>query len=110
MLNSNERMDYINRYLSAYENKIKMANKQGLFDAAKMFELFAAQVCALWFEQPFKNLNTDVSNYPYVDLLSEDQELFVQVSTVQDISEKIKSTLKSLSLIHIFQDAFVSQC
>ena len=27
-------MDYINRYLSAYENKIKMANQQGLFDAA----------------------------------------------------------------------------
>ena len=30
MLNSNERMDYINRYLSAYENKIKMANQQSV--------------------------------------------------------------------------------
>ena len=96
MLNSNERMDYINRYLSAYENKIKMANQQGLFDAAKMFELFAANVCALWFGQPFKNLNTEVANYPYVDLISEDQELFVQVSTVQDISGKIKSTLENI--------------
>lgn len=96
MLNSNERIDYINSYLSAYENKIKMANKQGLFDAAKMFELFALNVCALWFGQPFKNLNTEVANYPYVDLISEDQRLFVQVSTVQDIAGKIKSTLEKI--------------
>ena len=96
MLNSNERIDYINSYLSAYENKIKMANKQGLFDAAKMFELFALNVCALWFGQPFKNLNTEVTNYPYVDLISEDQRLFVQVSTVQDIAGKINSTLEKI--------------
>lgn len=96
MLNSNERIDYINNYLSAYENKIKMANKQGLFDAAKMFELFALNICALWFGQPFKNLNTEVANYPYVDLISEDQRLFVQVSTVQDIAGKIKSTLEKI--------------
>ncbi len=50
----------------------------------------------LWFGQPFKNLNTEVANYPYVDLISEDQELFVQVSTVQDISGKIKSTLENI--------------
>lgn len=96
VLNSNERIDYINSYLSAYENKIKMANKQGLFDAAKMFELFALNVCALWYGQPFKNLNTEVANYPYVDLISEDQRLFVQVSTVQDIAGKIKSTLEKI--------------
>ena len=96
MLNSNERIGYINSYLSAYENKIKMANKQGLFDAAKMFEVFALNICALWFGQPFKNLNTEVANYPYVDLISEDQRLFVQVSTVQDIAGKIKSTLEKI--------------
>lgn len=73
-----------------------MANKQGLFDAAKMFELFALNICALWCGQPFKNLNTEVANYPYVDLISEDQRLFVQVSTVQDIAGKIKSTLEKV--------------
>lgn len=96
MLNSNDRMDYICRYMSAYENKIKMANKQGLFDAAKMFELFASGVCALWFGQPFKNLNTDTSTYPYVDLISEDRLLFIQVTTAQDLASKIKATLEKI--------------
>ncbi len=96
MLNSNERMDYICRYLAAYGNKIKMANKQGLFDAAKMFELFAANVCSLWFDQDFKNLNSDTANYPYVDLISEDQMLFVQVTTAQDLVSKIRTTLEKI--------------
>ena len=38
MLNSNERMGFIIEYMSSYDEKIKMANKNGLFDAAKMFE------------------------------------------------------------------------
>lgn len=96
MLNSDQRMDYIIRYISAYENKIKLANKQGLFDAAKKFELFAANVCALWFDRPFENLNSEVSNYPYVDLISKDQKLLVQVSTAQNVSRKIKRTLEKI--------------
>ena len=96
MLNSDQRMDYIIQYISAYENKIKLANKRGLFDAAKMFELFAANVCALWFNQPFENLNSEVSNYPYVDLISKDQKLFVQVSTAENASGKIKRTLEKI--------------
>lgn len=106
MLNSNERMDYICGYLAAYENKIKMANKQGLFDAAKMFELFAANVCSLWFGQVFSNLNTDTATYPYVDLISEDQALFVQVSTAQDAASKVKSTLEK---VRDSKDSRVSQ-
>lgn len=91
-----ERMDYIVEYLTTYENKIKAANKLGLFDAAKMFELFAQNVCALWFGQPFINLNAEVSNYPYVDLISEDKTIFVQVSTTQDIAQKVKITLEKI--------------
>ena len=96
MLNSAERMDYICGYIAAYENKIKIANKQGLFDAAKMFELFAANVCTLWFGQSFKNLNSDTSTYPYVDLISEDQKQFVQVTTTLDLVSKVKKTLEKL--------------
>lgn len=96
MLNSTDQMDYICGYLSAYENKIRMANKQGLFDAAKMFELFAANVCTLWFGQPFKNLNIDTSTYPYVDLISEDEQLFVQVTTTLDLVTKVRTTLERL--------------
>ncbi|WP_097013988.1 SMEK domain-containing protein [Anaerocolumna aminovalerica] len=84
------------RRLSAYEEKIKMANKNGLFDAAKMFELFAIEVCNLWFGQKFRNLNVETATYPYVDLISENRELLVQVSTVQDVPAKIKVTLEKI--------------
>ena len=93
MLHSIDRINYIRDYLSAYEYKIKMANKQGLFDAAKMFELFAERVCALWFGQTFHNLNSKVMNYANVDLISEDKKTFVQVSTTQAVKDKIKKTL-----------------
>lgn len=96
MLNSPERMDYIRSYLSAYENSIIMANKQGLFDAAKLFELFAENVCTLWFGQPFSNLNISTSTFPIVDLISEDQTLYVQVSTAQDAGKKVRDTLVKL--------------
>lgn len=96
MLNSNERINFIIDYMSAYEKKIKMANKNGLFNAAKMFELFAIEVCNIWFEQKFCNLNVETATYPYVDLISENRELFVQVSTVQDVPKKIKATLEKI--------------
>ena len=96
MLNSNERMGFIIEYMSSYDEKIKMANKNGLFDAAKMFELFAIEVCNVWFGQKFSNLNDETATYPYVDLISENRELLVQVSTVQDIPTKIKTTLEKI--------------
>ena len=96
MLNSNERMGFIIEYMSSYDEKIKMANKNGLFDAAKMFELFAIEVCNVWFGQKFCNLNDETATYPYVDLISENRELLVQVSTVQDVPTKIKTTLEKI--------------
>lgn len=96
MLNSNERMGFIIEYMSSYDEKIKMENKNGLFDAAKMFELFAIEVCNVWFGQKFSNLNDETATYPYVDLISENRELLVQVSTVQDVPTKIKTTLEKI--------------
>ena len=40
MLNSNERMGFIIEYMSSYDEKIKMANKNGLFDAAKLYKMY----------------------------------------------------------------------
>ncbi len=97
MKNSAERMNYIIEYISAYESKIKLANKNGLFNTATLFELFAINVCGLWFGQKFYNLNETRSNYPYVDLVSEDNTVYVQVSTTQDVSSKIRSTLENIN-------------
>lgn len=96
MLNSTERIDFISDYIGSYESKIKLLNKNGLFDAAKLFELFAQEVCKLWFGQAFQNLNEIKQNYPYVDLLSDDGNIYVQVSTAQNLSTKIKSTLEKI--------------
>ena len=96
MKNSSERIQYITSYLSSYKAKIEMLNKEGLFDAAKLFELFAKEVCQIYFGQNFLNLNIDTSTFPYVDLLSEDGALYVQVSTVKYVPNKIKNTLENI--------------
>lgn len=96
MLNSAERMSFITEYISAYEEKIKLANNNGLFDNAKLFEVFAIEICKLWFNQPFYNLNDVKPNFSYVDLLSKDKKLYVQVTTNQDVPKKIKYTLEKI--------------
>ena len=96
MNESNERIQFISDYIISYENKIKILNKEGLFDSAKLFELFAIKVCTLYFKQPFFNLNINTFQYPCVDLISEDKNIFVQVSTIQDVPTKIKNTLESI--------------
>ena len=96
MKGSIERIDFIVEYISAYESKIRLANKCSLFDEAHLFELFAKNICELWYGQEFKNLNTIKKNYPCVDLISKDGTVYVQVSTQTDIMNKIKGTLQAL--------------
>lgn len=96
MKDSAERIQYITEYIVSYKAKIEDLNKKGLYDAATLYEIFAQKICELWFGQKFSNLNTEKSNFPYVDLLSDDNELFVQVSTVQDVPTKVKSTLEKI--------------
>ena len=94
---SNERISFIIEYISAYEAKIKLANSNHLFDEAQLFELFAQEICKIWYGQEFTNLNSIKMNYPCVDLLSADGRIYVQVSTQKDIREKIKDTLNKLN-------------
>ena len=96
MINSSERMNAIADYISNYENKIKAMNKLGLFDNATLFELFAQNVAELYFKTKFFNLNTYKSNYPYVDLVSNDESLYIQVSTSTDAVAKITNTLENI--------------
>ncbi len=98
MKNSAERIQFISEYISSYENKIKELNRQGLFDAAKLFELFASKVGELYLglSKPLKNLNVETNNFPCVDLFSEDGNTFFQVSTCQNIPCKIEKTLKTI--------------
>lgn len=96
MMYSAERMKFIIEYISAYKQKIEMSNKNGLLDSAKMFELFAEEICKLYYGMDFHNLNDSTCNFPYFDLISEDKTILVQVSTVIDVHQKIKSTLENI--------------
>lgn len=96
MKDSAERIQYITEYIVSYEAKIEALNKKGLFDTATLYEIFAQKICEIWFGQRFSNLNSAKANFPYVDLLSEDNELYVQVSTIQDVPAKVKSTLEKI--------------
>ncbi|UJA32838.1 SMEK domain-containing protein [Clostridium sporogenes] len=96
MEKSAERIQFIADYISAYEEKIKLLNINGLFDAAKLFELFAIEVGSLYFGQRLSNLNIDTYTYPCVDLISEDMKIYIQVSTAKDIPAKIKKTLENI--------------
>lgn len=96
MKDSNKRMSFISNYISAYEEKIRLLNKEGLFDSAKLFELFAIEVGTLYFGQKLSNLNINTFSYPAVDLISSDKTFYVQVSTVADIPTKIEKTLKKI--------------
>ena len=97
MKDSNMRVSYIIDYITSYESKIKTSNKNGLFDSARLFELFAIEICKLWFKQDFYNLNNENINYPHVDLVSKDQKIYVQVSTQRNLANKIKTTLKNIN-------------
>ena len=79
---TSDRMSFITDYMSAYKVKIELLNEKGLFDAAKMFELFALEICKLYFKQNFYNLNTTKSNFPIFDLISEDETIYVQRARV----------------------------
>lgn len=93
---SDERIQFIANYISAYEEKIKLLNINGLFDSAKLFELFAIEVGSIYFGQRLSNLNIDTYTYPCVDLISEDKQTYIQVSTAKDIPSKIKTTLENI--------------
>ena len=96
MKNSSERIKFIANYISAYEENIKSLNNNGLFDSAKLFELFAIEVGGLYLGQKLFNLNIDTYTYPCVDLISKDKNTYIQVSTVKDIPSKIKLTLEKI--------------
>lgn len=96
MKESDKRIQFIADYISAYEEKIKLLNINGLFDAAKLFELFAIEVGGLYFGQRLSNLNINTYTYPCVDLISEDKQIYIQVSTAKDIPAKIKTTLENI--------------
>lgn len=97
MATSTEKIKYISNYFSSYENNIRKFNKLGLFDEAKLYETFVSSILKLYFKTTFKNLNELNPTFPYVDLLSEDKNIFVQVTTCKDIQNKISNTLKKIA-------------
>lgn len=92
-----DKIDKIVRVLESYKTTIETKNKCGLFDSATLYELFAVRICAMWFGQEFYNLNSGKANAAYVDLVSKDNSIYIQVSTTQDIPRKIKNTLSKIA-------------
>ena len=97
MMESKEQIKFITDYIAIYSSKISMSNDNGLFDEAKLFESFAMNVCSLYFGMEFKNLNDEKKNYPYVDLVSIDNNIYIQVSTASNIPSKINDTLNKIN-------------
>ena len=97
MIDSDKRIQYIIEYLSRYICKIDMSKKAGLFDNSVLFELFAIEVCKLWFNKGFRNLNINNSSYPIADLVSDDDTIVVQVTTQRDIPSKVRKTLNDIA-------------
>ena len=97
MLYSRDKFKFVSNYIKSYENTIKILNKNGDFSEAKMFENFANKICEFMFNEKFIDLNTYKPNYPYVDLLAENSNLYVQVSTQNDVPAKVENTLKKIS-------------
>ncbi len=93
MTKAEREIDYIIEYLSSYVAKIKTANKAGLFNNAVLYELFAKEICKLWYGVEFENLNAGTFTFPYIDLISKDSNLYVQVTSQSDLNEKIHNTL-----------------
>ncbi|MDR0295382.1 MAG: SMEK domain-containing protein, partial [Prevotellaceae bacterium] len=96
MNESIKRIDFIAGYISAYEEKIKLLNASGLLSEAKLFELFAINVGGLYLGQGLSNLNIDTYAYPCVDLISDDGQIYIQVSTAKNIPTKVKETLEKI--------------
>lgn len=96
MKKSSERVQYITDYIVSYKTIIENLNKNGLFDTATLYEIFAQKICEIWFGKKFSNLNLTRANFPYVDLISDDNQIYVQVSTAMDVPTKIKQTLEKI--------------
>lgn len=94
MMNSNKQIQYIAEYLAGYSSYIEYQNTNGFFDAARKFEGFAREICNLWFECKFDLTSSSFNNHPYIDLISDDRLIGVQVSTSKHTAEKIKKTLE----------------
>ena len=84
-----KKFDIIFEYLESYSNKLKDLNAIGLTDESKFFENFASDICEIYFNQKFVNLNLIKSNFEYVDLESKNNEIFVQVSTTKSTVSKV---------------------
>ena len=93
---ASSKFNFIKNRLSHIEEQIRILNKSGFFDEAKILELLAKDICTVFYKQDFIFLN-ESEEYPYVDLRSSDGTFFIQVSTEKDISRKIRETFNCLN-------------
>ncbi|MCQ3907258.1 MAG: SMEK domain-containing protein [Mycoplasmoidaceae bacterium] len=99
---SKEKLEYVREYLISYKTKIQLSNNSSLLDNARLFENFAAKVLEIIFSKKFINLNEQQNNFPGLDIVSIDNEIYAQVSSQKDIRRKIISTINLISKSDFF--------
>lgn len=82
--------------LTNYYRDVKALDDFGYFDEAKCFELFACELANIWFKpKKFTNANKDRCTEAIIDLVCDDNKMFIQVSAQKNYLGKIKKTFET---------------
>lgn len=89
-----QKADWLSDYITRIEDEISSDKLNRHFDSAKYFEVFAREVCCVWFNTGVRFLN-EKNEYPGVDLFVSDG-IYIQVTTEKNLQNKIRKTLTEI--------------
>lgn len=96
--------------LNTYEDSVKVLNKQGLFDEARWFEELVKNCLNILYSEKFINLNNENSFYPGVDLCNKELDIYIQVTTANNIKRKVIDTFKTTNRNNLSCNKFIFVC
>lgn len=89
-----QKATWLSDYITRIEDEISSDKLNRHFDSAKYFEVFAREVCCVWFNTGVRFLN-EKNEYPGVDLFVSDG-IYIQVTTEKNLQNKIRKTLNEI--------------
>ena len=96
--------------LNTYEDSVKVLNKQGLFDEARWFEELVKNCLNILYSEKFINLNNENSFYPGADLCNKELDIYIQVTTGNNIKRKVIDTFKTTNRNNLSCNKFIFVC